>query len=71
LKFCEDLTISFCSIEVTKIGFGLTIKLVTLCDSSHADPIMRLTLPIIQELLKSEIFPKKNLKKENQMPKRL
>ena len=46
---------------------GLAIKLVTLCDSPHADPIMRLTLPLIQELLIPEIIPKKNLKKENQM----
>jgi len=39
LRFCEDIPISFCSVEATKIGLGLAIKHVELCDTSHDDPI--------------------------------
>lgn len=57
-KFSPDLTISFCSPEAARIAFGLGIRHVAFCDSPHANAVMRLTLPLIQNLLIPWIIPK-------------
>ncbi len=58
--FSPDLTISFCSPEAARISFGLGIRHVAFCDSPHADAVMRLTLPLIQNCLFQMLSQKMN-----------
>ena len=62
-EFAPDITISFCSPEASRVSFGLGIKHIALCDSPHADAVMRLTLPLIQKLLIPNVIPKKEFTK--------
>lgn len=57
-NFNPDLTISFCSPDVSRISFGLGIKHVAYCDSPHAEAVMRLSIPLIQKLLVPWVIPK-------------
>ncbi len=61
--FEPELTISFCSPEAARISFGLGIRHIAFCDSSHAEVVMRLTLPLIQKLLIPWVIPKKEFTK--------
>jgi len=62
-KFSPELTISFCSPEAARISFGLGIRHIAFCDSPHAIAVMKLTLPLIQNLLIPWIIPKKEFSK--------
>ena len=55
-----DLCISFCSPEAAKVTFGLGINHYAYCNASHADKVLRLTLPLVQKLLCPNHIPVKD-----------
>ena len=57
-KFSPDLTISFCTPDVSRISYGLGIKHIAFSDSPHAEAVMRLSVPLVQKLLIPWIIPK-------------
>ncbi len=56
--FSPDLTISFCTPDVSRISYGLGIKHIAFSDSPHAEAVMRLSVPLVQKLLIPWIIPK-------------
>jgi predicted glycosyltransferase len=58
-KFSPDTTISFCSPEASRISFGMGIKHIAFCNAPHSEAVMRLSLPLIQNLLIPRHIPKK------------
>lgn len=57
-NFSPDLTISFCTPDVSRISYGLGIKHIAFSDSPHAEAVMRLSVPLVQKLLIPWIIPK-------------
>ena len=61
--FSPDLTISFCTPDVSRIAYGLGIRHVAFSDSPHAEAVMRLSVPLVQKLLIPWIIPKSEFTK--------
>ena len=62
-KYSPNLTISFCSPDAARISYGLGIKHIAFCDSPHAEAVMRLSIPLIDQLLIPWIIPKREFTK--------
>lgn len=62
-RFSPELTISFCSPEAARVSYGLGIRHVAFCDSPHATAVMKLTIPMIQNLLIPWVIPKSEFSK--------
>jgi predicted glycosyltransferase len=62
-NFSPDLTISFCTPDVSRISYGLGIKHIAFSDSPHAEAVMRLSVPLVQKLLIPWIIPKNEFTK--------
>ncbi|MGI0082290.1 MAG: DUF354 domain-containing protein [Nitrosopumilaceae archaeon] len=62
-KFSPALTVSFCSPEAARISYGLDIRHIAFCDSPHAEAVMKLSIPLVQQLLIPWIIPKKEFSK--------
>ena len=62
-QFAPELVLSFCSPEAARISFGFGLRHIAFCDSPHAEAVMRLTLPLIDNLLIPKIIPKKEFSK--------
>lgn len=57
-NFSPDLTISFCTPDVSRISYGLGIRHIAFSDSPHAEAVMRLSVPLVQKLLIPWIIPR-------------
>ncbi len=62
-KFSPNLTISFCTPDVSRISYGLGVKHIAFSDSPHAEAVMRLSVPLVQKLLIPWIIPKSEFSK--------
>ncbi len=62
-NFSPNLTISFCTPDVSRISYGLGIKHIAFSDSPHAEAVMKLSVPLVQKLLIPWIIPKKEFVK--------
>ncbi len=54
-----DLTISFSSVDVARVSFGLAIPHFCVSDSPHAEAVSRLTIPISKKLFTPRFIPTK------------
>ena len=53
-----DVLVSFASVEAARVAYGLGIPQLILCDSPHAEAVVRLTVPLAQKLLTPWVIPK-------------
>jgi len=60
-----DITISFASPEAARVAFGLGIEHMCICDSPHAEAVLRLTLPLASTLFSPSIIPARLWKQFN------
>lgn len=53
-----SICLSFASPEAARVAFGLKIRHFCVCDSPHAEAVMRLALPLCSKLFAPKIIPK-------------
>jgi len=53
-----DVSLSFASVEASRVAYGLAIPHVVLCDSPHAEAVARLSVPLARFLLTPWVIPK-------------
>ncbi|MEM3458321.1 MAG: DUF354 domain-containing protein [Candidatus Bathyarchaeia archaeon] len=68
LAFCKifekeapKVAISHGSVELCRVAFGLGAKVITTLDTTYAEAVHRLTLPVSDYVVVSEAIPKENL----------
>ncbi|MEM2781033.1 MAG: DUF354 domain-containing protein [Candidatus Bathyarchaeia archaeon] len=64
-----NIAISHCSVELCRVAFGLGIPSIATYDTTHADAVSRLTVPIVNFLVVSKAIPKEYV--ERYCPKRI
>ncbi len=72
LLFCKifeknvpDIAVSHCSVDQTRVAFGLGIPIIATVDTPYADAVNRLTLPLSDYVVASKAIPEKVLQAYN------
>lgn len=58
-----DLAISYPSVELCRVAFGLGIPIISTHDTPHAEAVNQLTMPLIDVLVTSKAIPKRYIRR--------